>query len=76
MYGARPVPIKHFVVELCAVALVLGKLILGVLRIQHLDHVAVTADLCQHARRSDGKAHAVPADDSLVRRGDLRRCTS
>ena len=73
MHGAGTVPIKHFIVEFCAVALVLGKLILGVLRVQHLDHITVTADLCQHARRGDRKAHAVPADDQLVRRGDARR---
>ncbi len=54
VHGARAVLIEHLVVELCAVALVPGELILGIHRVEHFDHIMVTADLRQHARRGDG----------------------
>ena len=60
MHGARAVLIEHLVVELCAVALVPGELILGIHRVEHFDHIMVTADLRQHARRAMDKLAPSP----------------
>ena len=46
--------LKHGVVELCCVALMLGKLILRVFPVQHIRHIAVAADLGQNGSRSNG----------------------
>ncbi|CAN3970913.1 RNA chaperone Hfq, partial [Dysosmobacter welbionis] len=44
---AGTVPIQHFIVELRPIALVFGKLVLGILPVQHAGHIPVPADLGQ-----------------------------
>ena len=67
--GQGPYCIQHLIVELGAVALVLCKLVLGILCVQLRGHVPVPADLGQNGRRRDGGALAVAADDQPM--GDL-----
>jgi len=62
--------IQHSVVQLCAIAFMLGKLVLGVFPVQCVGHVAVTADLGQNGRRRDRSGVAVAAYDTAVGRGD------
>ena len=68
MLRAWPIPVQHLIVELRTVALVLGKLVLGILLVQHLSYIAVPADLCQNGGRRDRGAFPVAAYDEAVRR--------
>ena len=63
MLRAGAVLIQHLIVELCAVALVLCKLILGIFCVQLRGHIPVPADLGQNGRRRNGGAFSVAADD-------------
>ena len=54
----------QLIVQLGGVAFVLGKLVLGVLPVQ-LQHIAVTADLCQNGGGSNAGAGSVSLDDGF-----------
>ena len=62
--------VQHLIMQFGAVALVFGKLILGILVVQFTGHVTVPADLRQNGRRSDGGAFPVTAHDGHVGRCD------
>ena len=70
MLRAGAVLVQHGIVQLGAVALVLGEVILGVLLVQHLRHIPVPGDLGQDGRRRNGYAASVAADDRLVGEGN------
>ena len=53
MDGAWAVCIQHLIVELGAIALVFGKLVLGI-DLRHLQHIPVTADFSQNRGRRNG----------------------
>ena len=63
MFRAWAELIQHFVMQLCTVALVPCKLILRVLLIQHVDDIAVTADLGQDGgfrKKSENQSKCQP----------------
>ena len=66
MLRAGTVLVQHGVVQLRAVALVLGKQILGIFPVQHLRHVPVPGDLGQDGRRRNGYAASVAAYHRLM----------
>ena len=70
VFGTGTVFVQHGIVQLGAVTLVLGELILGILLIQHIGHIPVTADLGQNGGRRDGSGMTVALHDAAVGHGD------
>ena len=66
MLRAGAVLVQHGIVQLGAVALVLGEVILGVLLVQHLRHIPVPGDLGQDGRCCNGDAAPVAAYHRLM----------